>query len=268
MSLWKHKAGCLSVDTEMSYFLPRNKRGAEIQHFAIHADFGKSPFDAAQKLAEAMSQYNANEGTLDIVLSDRLVRYLVVPLIQGLRNTGEVHQAALARFEHVYGIRPADWCVVTDMEQSTERFLSCAVEMQLMESLSQHLRNAGYKIRSMQPAFVAAHRLLSRQAKKSLTAWTVVINNNCTTIGHKDAQGWTGVRTHPGPIRQASELITLLQLNRLYFCPASSGTQSVWVSGLEDYEHGTTLDIDDWHIRVRPRPFFLVSAPASLEVLP
>lgn len=265
MSLWKRKAAYLSVDTEMAYFLPQSERRTEIPHLAVPADFGKSPFDAAQKLAETMSESNTNPGILDIVLSDRLVRYLVTPLIQGLRNAGELHQAALARFEQVYGIRPADWCVVTDMELSTERFLSCAVEMQLKESLSQHLRNAGYKIRSMQPAFVAAHRLLSRQVK-SLPAWSVVINNNCTTIGYKDALGWAGVRAHPVCIRQASELITLLQLNRLYFCPASSGTQGVWVSGLEE-EHGTTSDIDGWQIRVMPKPLFLAPAWDSAKGL-
>lgn len=265
MSLWKREAAWLAIDLEAAHFYPSVGGRSRKTPVEIRANFKQSPSDSAQRVAQAVKKHHAKVGALNIVLSDRLVRYLVVPPVHGLRNADELHQAAIARHAQVFGDDTAHWRVTTDMEISSERHLSCAVELQILESLTQAFMGVGIRIRTIQPAFVAIQRMLHKSVK-SLPVWIVAVTGSSITTGYKDAQGWAGVRVHQRVIGGISELVSLLQIDRLYFCPAAMGAQAVWVSGLEAGDD-SGIESGEWQLEYLRTPSFLTAEKQDSETL-
>jgi hypothetical protein len=117
------------------------------------------------------------------VVSNRLVRYAVVP--RSAEVSGDAEELELARhhFLRVHGERSRDW----DVRFSRETGLASAVDRSLIEELKSVLR-----LRSLQPYLMAAfNRLRPRVPKEG--AWIVLPEAQATCVALYTKGAWAGV---------------------------------------------------------------------------
>jgi len=120
---------------------------------------------------------------LTVVLSNRLVRYVVVPRTAGV--SGDAEEATLARhhFTRLHGERSRDW----DVRYDRETGLASAIDKSLIEELKNLVR-----LRSLQPYLMAAfNRLRSRIPAEG--AWIVLPEAQATCVALYAKGAWTGV---------------------------------------------------------------------------
>lgn len=134
-----------------------------------------------QALKELMAGWPRADVT--VVVSNRLVRYVVVPRTAGV--SGDAEELALARhhFTRIHGERARDW----DVRYSRETGLASALDRDLIEELRSTL-----KLKSLQPYLMAAfNRLRARVPKKG--AWFVLPEPQATCVALYTNGAWSGV---------------------------------------------------------------------------
>ena len=117
------------------------------------------------------------------MVSNRLVRYVVVPRTAGV--SGDAQELALARhhFSRVHGERSRDW----DVRYSRETGLASAVDQSLIDELKSLAR-----VRSLQPYLMAAfNRLRPRVPREG--AWIVLPEAQATCVALYAKGAWAGV---------------------------------------------------------------------------
>ena len=134
-----------------------------------------------EALKEVLAGWTRAEAT--VVVSNRLVRYVVVPRTAGV--SGDAEETALARhhFTRIYGERARDW----DVRYSRETGLASAIDMELIDELRKAL-----KLRSLQPYLMAAFNRL-RAKVPAAGAWIVLPEAEATCVALFAKGAWAGV---------------------------------------------------------------------------
>jgi hypothetical protein len=114
-----------------------------------------------------------------VVLSDRLVRYVVMERPQGVRSRAELQLACEARFQASFE-RPAnEWEIALDAHAFAQRYLACGVVRRLLDAVRAAFGAEG-KLVSLQPFLVCELRRLARRLPDD--CWFVAAARDCVTL--------------------------------------------------------------------------------------
>lgn len=141
------------------------------------AGAGSSP-EELEKLVAGWPRANVT-----VVVSNRLVRYVVVPRTTGV--SGDAEELALARhhFARVHGERVRDW----DVRYSRETGLASAIDQELIDRLGKTMR-----LKSLQPYLMAAFNQMRPRVPKE-GAWIVLPEAQATCVALYAKGAWAGV---------------------------------------------------------------------------
>ena len=114
-----------------------------------------------------------------VVLSDRLVRYLVVDRPQGIRSAAELRLACEARFQAAFDRPAQEWQINIDARPFARRFLACGMEKSLHDALVACLAVDGALL-SLKPYLVS--ELARRASSLHSPCWLAVAAHDSVTL--------------------------------------------------------------------------------------
>jgi hypothetical protein len=164
----------------------RDRVFVSLEPRAVHAVRG-SEKRQAEELKDVLAGWERADVT--IVVSNRLVRYVVVPRTKEV--SGEDEELALARhhFARVHGERARDWHV----RISPETGLASALALSLVNELKAFFeRKKSLRLVSLQPYLMAAfNRWRARVPREG--AWIVLPEPEATCVALFERGSWSGV---------------------------------------------------------------------------
>jgi len=92
-----------------------------------------------------------------VVLSDRLVRYLVVERPEGVRSAAELRLACEARFQSCFDLAAEAWELMIDLQPSRAHCLICGIPRRLLDGVRSAFESNG-RLLSMRPYLVSELR--------------------------------------------------------------------------------------------------------------
>ena len=149
------------------------------------------PEAALQALAATLATPAWRGAPRRIVLSDRLVRYLVMERPEGVRSAAELRLACEARFQASFDRPAAEWRIDVDARAFARRFLVCAMPRRLLDGLSRTFGANGQLV-SLRPYLVSE---LGRRARRlPVPCWFVAATRDCLTLAGLADDGCRVVR--------------------------------------------------------------------------
>ncbi len=108
-------------------------------------------------LEESLSRLRPQGARATVVLSHRLVRYVLLPASAKVARADESETLARFWFERTYGAFSGDWLIrVSDDDPNRPRVAS-AVEAKVVDALRATVARSGARLVSMQPHFMTAY---------------------------------------------------------------------------------------------------------------
>lgn len=179
--------------------------------------YGARPWDGALKIfQEALSQMKSDAVGTTVVLSNRFVRYAVVPYDPAV--SGPQEELALARFHftRIYGERAKGWELrLSEAPGSRDGRIACALDEGLVAAIRACFpRAAGPRLKSIQPYFMAAHnQWRSRFAKAG--GWLVLLEPGRAFMVLASPTGWHSAQTARVDNDAASSWLDAIERERL-----------------------------------------------------
>lgn len=118
---------------------------------------------AIEALTKFFLERKSVRSEVEITLSDRFARYVIIPWSDALRNAREVDALAKARFEEVFGDSVQRWEMKGDMRVYGCDGLACAIDVDLVQQLKAIAFDRKWKINSLTTHFV---RVVNRHRKQ------------------------------------------------------------------------------------------------------
>lgn len=155
---------------------------------------------ALDTLSAALKQAQDARRQAAVILSNRLVRYAVVPWHDALISRTERLAQARHCFKGIYGEIAASWSVMVNSGGYRQPGLATAVDTDLIDGLRREFRNVGIPLASIQPYLAAAcSQFRHTIARDGTTSCFCVIEPDdiCTLqIGHGVPHGVFHQRIH------------------------------------------------------------------------
>ena len=101
-------------------------------------------------------------GTLDVVLSNHFVRYLLVPWSAHIASAEELRGFAAAMFEDIHGDVSAQWDVTVSADRAGAPRLAAAVDRSLLAAIRAAVVPTRLRLASVQPYLMAAYNRVAR----------------------------------------------------------------------------------------------------------
>lgn len=215
---------------------------------------------AVEALATALPSQAEHAARARVVLSNRLVRYVLVPWSDAL--SGAQEEAAFARhcFERMYGETAAQWELrVSDARDGTPR-LASAVDPALLGALREAFAAAGVRLDSIQPGLMAVCNDYRRRLR-GRHAWLALLEPGNLLLALLDRGRWVRVRSmRIGPGWRV-ELAQVLE-REAYLADPEAAARDVflWASGLGDVK---LPENDRWQFHLLAPAARPGSAPAA-----
>ena len=115
----------------------------------------------------------------NVVLSDRLVRYVVMERPQGVRSSAELRLACEARFQASFERPAAEWEIAIDARPFAHDIFACGVSRRLLDAV-RALFAAEASLASVQPFLVCELRRLARRLPAE--CWFIAVARDCVTL--------------------------------------------------------------------------------------
>ena len=129
--------------------------------------------------------------TVAVVLSNHLVRYLVIGWQPEVGNARELEDLARLRFENTFGEPARDWTVRCSTSSWGQAGIACAVDHALIAGLRECLQRHGLRLASVQPLLMAAYNDVRRQLPPNAALTIVEPGRLCLALRRDGA--WTEV---------------------------------------------------------------------------
>jgi hypothetical protein len=97
-----------------------------------------------------------------VVISDRLVHYLVMPRPQGVQAAAELRLAIETRFEQLFDAPAAEWAIEADLRPLARHFVACALPHRLVNALRSAFSEGGECV-SLRPFLICELNRLARR---------------------------------------------------------------------------------------------------------
>ena len=150
----------------------RFSRGWKPRLLARHAiehpgGAGAAAEDVAGALASLLKQLGGR-GSVALVVSNRLVRYALVPWNRNVSGGREEIELARHCFSAIYGAKAESWELRLSAGRPGRARLASAVDKGLLDALRMGCARAGRRIASIQPYLMAVHNRERRVAADNL----------------------------------------------------------------------------------------------------
>lgn len=164
----------------------------------------KIPCDASLQALQALELGRAS---VNVILSNALVRYALVPWSDAL--SGEAEEAAYVRhhFLRVHGERAKGWTFRASPAPARAPRLCSAIDTALLEGLKRSFK----RLVSVQPALMAVFNRCRGEIPAG-GAWLALVEPERACIGLHAKGGWQAVSN--GKISAGGEWLALLELER------------------------------------------------------
>jgi hypothetical protein len=137
------------------------------------------PEEHLKDLAAALASGPWRGAPCSLVLSDRLVHYLVVERPQGVRSSKELRLACEARFQASFEGPRGDWSIAVDLVPLARHYLVCGIGRHFIETLCETFAVSG-KLLSVRPFLACELRRLARRLPAD--CWFVAVARDCMTL--------------------------------------------------------------------------------------
>ena len=114
-----------------------------------------------------------------VVVSDRLVRYVVMERPQGVRSSAELRLACEARFQASFERPAAEWEIAIDARPFAQHLFACGVSRRLLDALRTLFAAEGSLV-SLEPFLVCELRRLARRLPGE--CWFIAVARDCVTL--------------------------------------------------------------------------------------
>ena len=204
-----------SIDaTGMAFVMARSTAsGVPMQTQSISFTLDpNAPEDALAAAARVLAQPPWKSTIRHVVLSDLLVRYLVVDRPLGVRSLSELELSVNARFEQAFDLSVAQWTIAIDARPCDRQFIACAMPRPLLTAIKNIFCDDG-RCASIRPFLVCE---LNRRAQQMPQAgwYAAATDHNLCLIAF--AQGRIErIRSLPTAIPTAAEVERLVARERL-----------------------------------------------------
>jgi hypothetical protein len=138
---------------------------------------------------------------LDIVLSEALVRWQLLPWQAGIDSMAEKEALARHGFREVYGEISRHWQVRCAAQPPGAATPACAIDSTLLTALTHLAENHGCRIASLRPLLVAAAERWRRKIPGGV-AWFAVLEPDRLNLGLLHDRRWRALHTEPLATRQ------------------------------------------------------------------
>lgn len=172
---------------------PRDMAAGHMQ--AWNATHGAGPWnDAVRALSEQLASKPSGVRRVDVVLSNRLVRWQLLSLPAQLASVSELQAFARAHFESVYGKRAENWLCHASFFAPGKAVPVCAVENALVPALQAVCTEHGVQLASVRPYWSQAFNYW-RSALRDDIYWLAQIEPDMLTLGLVQERQWLGLRS-------------------------------------------------------------------------
>jgi hypothetical protein len=137
------------------------------------------PEDWIKALRTALAQPAWRNLRRHVVLSDRLVRYVVIERPQGVRSGAELRLACEARFQASFERPAAEWEIAIDARPFARHVFACGVSRRLLDAVRAPFAAEG-TLASIQPFLVCELRRLARRFPGE--CWFIAVARDCVTL--------------------------------------------------------------------------------------
>ncbi len=173
------------------------------------------PFDAGSDAADWHAPVEALRNWLEInkpipstieyVLSDHFVRYLLVPWSDQLQDTAEIHALAGIQFESHFGESPAEWIFKTDVTGYGKATVVCAIRKKLVETLEALGATHRMRLTSIQPRWVRLFNKLRNQIANDALLMSLELGQCILAVVKRGS--WHSIRTLKLPAEASSSVL-------------------------------------------------------------
>jgi hypothetical protein len=192
---------------------------------------GRTPWSAAiEALPELFGQAGARKGRVSVVLSNQLVRYVVVPAGEALVTDAERTDYARARLAQIHGESARAWDVRIGREPANCSRLAAAVDAGLVEGLRRALEARALRLAECRPALTAMVDAMRKRI--SAQAWIVAAEAKRLIVARISDGQWASYRVRPAP-DGIVKIADLLAQERL-LVPGTGDEGRVYISMDED----------------------------------
>jgi hypothetical protein len=157
------------------------------------------PWEAAcVVLAGAMAENMQRHMRLNVVVSDRLVRYLILPWRPGIASRAEWRAYALHNYESVYGEASRTWHLRIDLVPPGQPSLACAIDVDLIEGLRKIAEASASRLISVRPNFISIFNQ-RRASLRGSPLWFGVAERRSVCLGMQIDGVWRAIRNESAP---------------------------------------------------------------------
>ena len=214
MSRFKRDRVYASVELDRVALVRLNADGAPREDAVMPLALDPEQPEAWSKAARAaLAEPQWRDVPRNVVMSDRLVRYMVMERPQGVRSGAELRLACEARFQASFERPAAEWEIAIDARPFARHIFACGVSRRLIDAVRAVFSLEG-SLASLQPFLVCELRRLARRLPGE--CWFVVVARDCVTLAgikHGECRVirvLTAEQPNLGLIRDALERETLL----------------------------------------------------------
>lgn len=181
--LWRNRL-CIAISPEHISLLKLG-RGFKPKLLARHDEAihtqGNQPLwqAATERLAEVLAQPEWQNADADIVLSNRLVRYALIPSSPQLKKYPQQEAFARHVLTHTYGAVSSQWELRIQRSKEGAPWLASAMDKTLLEDLRQICTSHKLKLRVVSPYLMPVFNRY-RKALKADPAWLVINEPGCS----------------------------------------------------------------------------------------
>lgn len=148
--------------------------------------------------------------SIQVVLSDSMVRHACFPWRDELRSAEEDLAFAQLNFDDVYGANASlEWHLAFSLASPGKSRLLVAIPKSLFELLSTNSSSNLPAVRSITTGF--AHALSCHQGSLPEEGWLINVEERTVTFGSWNPMGWHWINTVRAPAESADDLSALLR---------------------------------------------------------
>lgn len=194
----------------------------------VHNDAGTAWQPSVQALAGWLAQHPGRRFELHVVLSDRFVRYQLLPWRAGVGGKAEWQAYAGHRFREVFGELATGWTIRMAPTPPGDAAMATAIDTALIEALHA-LSVRPPRLASLQPRFVAAYNGW-RHKLKGKACWFASLEKERACVALIERGLWRTVRNESGTESSPQGLPALLRRLELSM-EAPPAAAAVYLSG-------------------------------------
>ena len=269
MLLFGHERVFASIEVDRIALVKLAGRGASapVGQCIIEALLDpEQPEEALGKVGAVLADPLWNGAQRHVVLSDRLVRYLLVERPQGARSLDEFRLAIEARFEQAFDASVEDWEIVIDTRPFKRHFVACGVPRRILYAARNAFRTGG-RCTSIRPFLVCELERLAKRLPPS--CWFAAAARDCVALIGITSSECRYIRVLPIDSSSSSSIAETVEREELLSGDAE-GSKQIFLSGVPNAQPEaaplTRLDAPHW--RAQPASWSSTYRLALAEVWP